>query len=332
MLESMILPHDDLRIRWAGAVSLERTAEWTRPWRLPHTQRSLFFPELMDRAGSPAGVRLEFETDARRIAGSILPVADASALDFCVDGSWIASEPLAGRDAFAFSDLPAGLKHVELWLPQWGGFSLHHLELNDGAAITASSRAQPRWITYGSSITQCRTASVPTQTWPSRVARALNLDLLCLGFGGQCHLDGMVARVIRDERADFLSMCVGINIYGRGSLNARSFASALIAFVEIVREKHAETPFLIISPIHGCERETNVNAVGWTLGDYRDAVAGAVQTLTDHGDKHLMYLDGRVLFDADLEHHLPDRLHPSAEGYVVLADNFLRHAAPLLFK
>ena len=105
------------------------------------------------------------------------------------------------------------------------------------------------------------------------------MDLTCLGYGGNCHLEPMIARMIRELPADFLSMKVGINIYGSDSLNVRTFQSAIIGFVKIVREKHPDTPFVVISPIFSPPRETTPNAVGFTLEDMRQEVAEAVQVL-----------------------------------------------------
>ena len=66
----------------------------------------------------------------------------------------------------------------------------------------------------------------------------------------------MIARMIRDLPADFLSMKVGINIQGGNTLNERTFRAAIIGFVQIVREKHPDTPFAVISPIYSPPRET----------------------------------------------------------------------------
>ena len=96
---------------------------------------------------------------------------------------------------------------IELWLPQFGSFQLRNLEIDDGATLQPFADARPQWVTYGSSITQCRTAASPTQTWPAIVARQHGLNLTCLGYGGQCHLDAMVARMIRDLPADYIA-CV----------------------------------------------------------------------------------------------------------------------------
>lgn len=326
----------DPRLTWEGVISVERTSEWAMPWRLPHEARLLFPPDaLIERAAMPAGVRLVFRSDTASVAGKIEPQPETASLDLCVDDTLFASAPLAGREEFRFEGLPPGEKLVELWLPQFGRFRLRSLELSDGASIDSlADRAtgqRPRWITYGSSITQCRAAESPTQTWPAIVARGRGLDLTCLGYGGQCHLDPMVARVIRDRPADFLSMCVGINVLGSGSLNARTFRPAIIGFVQIVREKHPETPLAVMSPIYSPPRETTLNAVGLNLMLMRDEVSAAVSALQAHGDRNIHYIDGLRVFGPDLAHLLPDQLHPNAEGYKVLGENFLREVASTVF-
>ncbi|MCG3148064.1 MAG: hypothetical protein PCFJNLEI_01506 [Verrucomicrobiae bacterium] len=327
-----IITASDSRLQWPGAVSLQTAADGVSPWRIPFGDRTLFNPTLQERAAMPAGVRLTFRTNSPVVAGRITPVADASDIDLVCDGGWLGSQPLAGRDRFEFANLPAGEHVVELWLPQYGTFRLQALELAAGATCGPAPDNRPRWITYGSSITQCRTAASPTRTWPAIVARTRGLNLTCLGYGGQCHLDSQVARLMRDLPADYLSLCVGINIYGGATLSARTFGASLIGFVKILREKHPTTPVLVCSPIYACERETTKNAVGFTLPEMRSEVAQAVEILRAAGDPALRYQDGLELFGPDLVGRLPDRLHPDAEGYQRLAENFLTVAAPKLFK
>jgi lysophospholipase L1-like esterase len=162
-------------------------------------------------------------------------------------------------------------------------------------------------------------------------ARGRGLNLTCLGFGGNCHLDPLVARVIRDLPADYLSMKVGINIYGAASLSERTFAPGIIAFVQIVRERHPTAPFVVISPIISPPREAEPNRVGFTLAAMREEVAGAVETLRAHGDRNVYYVDGLSLFGPGLVSLLPDDLHPNAEGYQALGENFLREVAARYF-
>ena len=220
---------------------------------------------------------------------------------------------------------------IELWLPQFGEFRLRFLELSPGATIAPYEDLRPRWVAYGSSITHCRTAERPGETWPAIVAREHGLNLTCLGYGGNCHLEPMLARVIRDLPLDLLSLKVGINIYGSGSLNARTFRPAIIGFVEIIREQHPDTPFAIISPILSPPRESAANAVGFTLAAIREEVAECVQAIKAHGDRNIYYVDGLDLFGPEHVDLLPDQLHPNAEGYKVLAQNFLEKVARAVF-
>lgn len=323
-----IVQPDDPRLTWSGAISLQRTAEWVMPWRIPYEERALFPPDaLRERAAMPAGVRLAFRSDTTWLRGAVVPFPEASNLDLCCDGQVIGSASLDNADHFAFDDLPAGEKLIELWLPQFGEFRLVRLEISPGASVTLADDTRPRWITYGSSITQCRTAASPTRTWPAIVARARDFHLTCLGYGGQCHLDPMIARMIRDLPADYLSICAGINIYGAASLGPRTFLPALIGFVQILREKHPVTPLAILSPIYSPPRETTPNAVGFTLQAMREAVAEAVDLLQSRGDRHVHYVDGLRIFGPELGHLLPDDLHPNAEGYQIMGENFLREVA-----
>jgi len=332
----MQIAHDDSRLGWEGAISVERAADWSQAWRLPHGELALFPPDaLVERAGMPAGVRLTFRSDTTTVAGQIESHDEPAQVDLFVDGEWIGSAPLAGVDSFQFDGIalhqPRAERLIELWLPQHGRFRLRGLTVSEGASLALHHDARRRWITYGSSITQCRAASSPSQTWPAIVARGHDVHLTCLGYGGQCHLDPSIARVIRDRPADYLSMCVGINIYGSGSLNARSFRPAIIGFVRIIRERHPSTPFVVMSPIYSPSREAQKNRVDFTLAEMRDEVAQAMEALRAHGDTNLHYVNGLDVFGPDLAHLLPDGLHPDAEGYRRMGQGFLERVAQRYF-
>ena len=321
---SQEIPADDPRFSWSGAISTEVTGKSVMPWRIPFEERGLFADELTERAAMPAGVRLSFRSDSSWIEGYCDSFPERSPIDLLIDGELVGSRETADQTAFRFDDLGSESKLFELWLPQFGEFRFKGMEIPDDAELSEDrSEAMPRWITYGSSITHCRTADSPTLTWPSIVARARKYDLTCLGFGGQCHLDPMMARVIRDSDADLISLCLGINIYGAASLSPRTFGPGIVGFVKIIREKHPDTPLALLSPIYSPGRESTPNDVGFTLIQMRGEVASAAERLRGNGDDNIHYVNGLDIFSSEHAHLLPDDLHPNTEGYGIMARNML---------
>ncbi len=302
------------------------------PWRLPHDRLDLYPPDtLQNNASNPAGVRLSFRSDTELVEGDLVPDEASTAVDLYVDGVFQASAPLGGRSGFSFKGLRTGEKLIEVWLPQDGTFQLRSLGLSDGATVSPFMDTRPRWITYGSSITHCKSAESPSQTWPAIVAREHGLDLTCLGYGGNCHMEPMIARMIRDMPADYLSIKIGINIYGGASLGPRTFRSAVIGFVETVREKHPDTPFAVVSAIVSPAREVALNGAGLCLEAMRHETAEAVGALQAHGDTHLYYVDGLSIVGHEQAHMLPDDVHPDAEGYKYMGRRFLSEVAEPMF-
>ena len=322
---NQILTPDDVRLFWSGCISLEHCAGGTIARRLTPHSKELFPSQplcnLWELSSHPAGVRISFETDSIFVGGHCAPGADIAPVDIVRDGAIIASMPIDANGAFRFDGLGCDSKRLELWLPHRGVFQLRALEFASAARITAAPDARPRWTTYGSSITHAMEAHSPAQTWPALVARRNELNLTCLGFAGSCHLEPMVARVMRDQPADFISICAGINISG-GSLSPRTFRAALIGFVSIIREKQPNAPLALISPILSPPRETHIEGSPWNLQLMRAEVRGAVAALNSHGDNATFYIDGRDIVGPAEAHIMPDELHPSGDGQTVVAAKF----------
>lgn len=323
-------------VAFAGAVSLD-VANGVFPWRLPVQDLELFEPDLRSRANMPAGVRASFVSDTRVLRADI-ERADAEhereqypqyQFDLCVDGKLHRRiETGAGSCELLFDDLPAGEKRIELWLTHRCPVRVRRIAIAAGAKARRFIDTRPKWTVYGSSITQCREAAGPTDIWPAIVASRFDLNLTCLGVGGQCHLDPMMARLIRDLPADLISLCIGINIMGIASLSPRTFRACVIGFIATIREKHPQTPMALVSPIFNPPRETTPNEVGMTLSRMRQTLQETAALLQARGDANLHYTDGLALFGPEFLHLMPDELHPNTEGYRVLADRYAEQVMP----
>lgn len=366
---------DNPAISVTGAFDFDRSQDGITPRRLPNWTRPQVpaFMEMM--VTQPSGVRIEFATDSDTIELEVLLTRmqigereprravfdlicdDAPALSVeANDGNILKldlrrpkqPEVVSGKPSLVrFTNLATTTKQCQLWLPSGATVELRSLRLSPGASIQAASPGPgPRWIHHGSSISHCTEATSPTQTWPVTAARLAGANVTNLAFGGNCQLDQFVARSIRDLPADLISLKLGINIVNMDSMRERTFTPGVHGFLDTIREKHANTPLLIISPIYCPSAETQPgptlpNAAGkfetftgdeaWrtgclTLTWIRKILSNIVAQRREAGDQNLHYLDGLLLFGEDDAVDLPDDLHPNGEGYVRMGERFHEHA------
>lgn len=326
------IPAHDPRLAWHGAVDLEHGAGWTQPWRLPFAERGLFHQDLRAVAACATGVRIAVLTETTAIGLEVVdPSSDARPIALLRDGVHIADRRMDAQGHVHFTGQPDGRHRYELWLPQNTPIRVAALMVDAGATVEVAPVIGKRWITYGSSISQCNAADSPARTWPARVAQTQGVHLTCLGYSGQCHLDPLVARIIGRLPADAISLKVGINIQGGSTLGIRTYQSNLIAFVRLVREAHPDIPLAIISPIFAAVRETMLNKVDLNLTIMREQVAQAVDILRAHGDANLHLLNGHDLLSPDDRDRLPDFLHPDTQGYGLMAERFAAKLGGVLF-
>jgi hypothetical protein len=358
-----------------GALELERTSRGWLPHRLPAWVRARNTDPLLAMAeAQPAGVRLAFRTAAtvveldaiptKRVYPGLPPPPEGF-YDLVVDGQLAARLPLAGGDrmtvdlatgrtrvepgpaaTLSFPSLPAGEKSIEIWFPHNEATELVALRA-DAAILPAAPSARRRWLHHGSSISHGSNANAPTSTWAAIAASGAGLDLVNLGFSGSALLDPFVARTIRDQPADFISLKLGINLVNRDLMRLRAFAPAAHGFLDTIRDGHPTTPLLVVSPIYCAIHETTP---GPSMPDMAALATGELRYLatgnTDESDRltleiirrelaaivaqrrtsdpALHYLDGRELYgpaDAGAL-PLPDALHPDTATHALMGQRF----------
>lgn len=330
------VPLTDGPMAFEGAISLEQTPEGIHPWRLPVARRDLFEPSITAKASYPAGIRMTFVSDTSTVVLSIVPSElepdPPWVFDLLVDGELHQRvAPAMTADTVRFDGIPAGQHRLELYLPsQYAPVIVRRLEVDAGASLASWTDERKRIVFYGSSITHCRHAAGPSETWPALVARRYDLHLTSLGYGGDCHMDAVVGRMIRDLPADYIGLKLGINMMGAVSASQRSFRAMAIGLIETIRDGHPDTPMVVVSPICHPPNEATPNPAEMTLQIMRDKLAEAVDVLRAQGDDNLHYVDGLQVMGPDDVHLYIDGIHPSAEGYHFLAEGWMREAAPTL--
>ena len=375
MTADQLVPLEDGPMAWVGALDHDRSPTGLSPRRLPAwTRPQVTDPMLNAIVGMGSGVRLAFTTDSDvveldvmvtgfRIAGTesrpvvfdlvtgarTISIPATSMHCFVLDyndpsnDSFESGEPTTIR----FEALGSDTRAVEIWLPHAASTEVRAVRVGTAATVTATPPSdRRRWVHYGSSISHCMEADTPTQTWPAIAARLGDVELFSLGLAGQCQLDGFVARTIRDQPADLISLKLGINIVNGDTMRERTFLPAVHAFLDTVREGHPDTPILVVSPIFCPSAEdapgpTFMSADGGfdtvasdtpelqriregclTLRRIRELLAGLVESRRALGDEQLAYLDGLELFGEADAADLPDRLHPNNAGYARMGERF----------
>ncbi len=314
-----------------GAVSVEVAEEWVAPWRIDFGRRD-FFPFLQDdicpgwsdpTPAQASGVRICLLTDSEILELELDDPDSAMRVDLYSDGVNQGTKTLQqDNNSFLFADLGSKQKAVEIWLDPRFKCRVKGIWITSESSVEVTRQHQQRWIHYGSSISQSRSAASPSRTWTAMVARLEDLHLTNLGFGANCLIEPMVGLLLRDLQADIITCELGINTYP-GRLGRRMFSPNTIGFIEIIRQRHPYTPLYIISPIFCPEREEKrYNEEGMSLVEMRSVLEGVVQLFRKHGDSSIYYINGLDLFGPEDLQYLPDGLHPDANGQEVLSKRF----------
>ncbi|MEV5965087.1 GDSL-type esterase/lipase family protein [Kribbella sp. NPDC051952] len=316
--------------RWTGFQHREVDADgWTTFWRLDPREQDFQLAEwtanpdrvgqgLWARAATPAGVRGAWRTAATSVGlelrANLSIYSKLTPVDVLVDGELYQRCAVQEGEQRLVVELPGRPVEVEIWLPQTGRIAIRGLSFDGAAEPLAPSG--PRWITYGSSITQSGGAYGPSETWPALVARQHGWECFSFGFAGECHLDPIVARTIRDLPARLISLCLGINIHGGATYNGRTLPGQVESFIATVRAGHPQTPLVVITPLLAPNREGTPNAVGLTLDDVRTCVELGART-----DPAVHLIDGRTILTEDEARALyADDVHPGPDGYRLIGE------------
>lgn len=365
----------DSRVEIRGAAWLEESADGVLPHRLPAAARRQFPDDFMAMVESqPSGVRLRFRTSARtarlevralRVAVDPAPPGAPQPYDVLVDGSVVPQPSAVASDAGVLLLEPGagstverpgppavvqlvlggdGLtdRDVEIWLPP--GETTRLLALTTDEPVSPPSPVQaPRWVHHGSSISHGAGASSALGAWPVVTAHAAGLDLVNLGFSGNAVLDPFVARAIRDQPADVITLKLGINVVNHDAMRLRAFAPAVHGFLDTIREGHPTTPLVVVSPLLCPLVETTPGptsldpadpSVFRTVGHPSEVADGKLSltvirsvlsaAVSAREDAALTYVDGLSLYGWSDWDDLPmrDLMHPDAPAHRLIGKRF----------
>ena len=187
-------------------------------------------------------------------------------------------------------------------------------------SLVADLRFKKKIVVYGSSILQGASASRPGMAYPARLSRSSGYNFINLGLSGNGKMEKEVAGMLANIDADaFILDCIP-------NPSPKEITERAVGFVMTLREKHPDTPIIIIQTLI---RETgNFNQKAReNVKQQNEAIAEQVEVLRKKGVKNLYFIKEDRFLGTDHEGTI-DGTHPNDLGF----DRMLKKYKPAISK
>ena len=311
--------------------------------RLPLCPPEPIREAVSELANCPAGAQVAFQTDSTQLAVQVeltgpaymnhMPATGQCGIDLYL------GRPQAQRyyntarydiretryEVELFAQPVAKLRTVTLNLPLYQGVKRLRIGLRPGALV----RPPPPWsdarpiVIYGTSITQGGCASRPGLLYSNIISRALNREVINLGFSG----NGCGEPEVIQLMAAIPDPGLLVLDYEANAGPYETYRQTLQAAIARLRVAHPTVPLLVLSRIPFASEFTH--AVGCAARQKRCRMQrDLVACLRRQGDRHLHFFDGANLLGTDADECTVDGVHPNDLGFMRMA----RGLTPVLHK
>ena len=165
-------------------------------------------------------------------------------------------------------------------------------------------------VCYGSSITHGTGCTRPGLSYPNMLSRRLNIDVLNLGFSGNCKGEIRMAEYIAG-----LDMAALVYDYDHNAPTPEYLEETHEPFFKYIRERHPKLPIIMLS-------RPNI----FSHSRCRDIIYKTYENALKSGDKNVYFIDGsEYLKQYGFDDGIVDCIHPNDLGYSVMADNIQKH-------
>jgi lysophospholipase L1-like esterase len=311
-------------------------------FRLPLRLKDKLPKPVWNLAASPSGARIRFRTDSNRLAIRLeytsppnmanMHAFGQTGVDLYLDGVYRGTA-VAPKDAgpgrtvehayFNLGDRPPIEREATLYLPLYKPVKVIAVGVGKDARL---ARARPFAVSkpavfYGTSITQGGCASRSGMSYQGILGRMLNIDFVNLGFSGNGKGEAEVARAV----AEIDASCFVLD-FAQNNRTAESLRQVYDQFLEILREKHPQTPILAITPISSAGEALSLSE----LDAMREHIRETVSRRIARGDRRLELMEGTDLIGPERLDGLVDGTHPNDLGFEWMARGLEPRLAKLL--
>ena len=315
--------------------------------RLPGRAEGVVTDSVWNLAQKSAGELVRFRTDApairvkfrlygAQLAIPLMPATGYSGLDlYALDkndsdsGTWrwaACTQPKSQEDNVELiGGMDPVMRDYMLYLPLYNGVDALEIGVPEGAEFHAVLPRTDRPILYyGTSITNGGCVSRPGNTFTAMLSRRLDIPVLNLGFAGSARMEPELAELFAELDPVLFVLDALPN------MDAKLIDERGINFVQILRDKHPDTPILLV--------EDRVYSNSWIIpskAERNRTSAEALRRVYDHfiaaGDKNIYYLGAENLLGENIDNDSTmDSSHPNDLGMYRMTDALERAIRPIL--
>ena len=301
--------------------------------RLPARLEKITRQPVWDLSKNCSGLAVRFRTNSPVIAAKWEVTNDVFMNHFAMtgikgldlyslkDGKWqfVNSARPSGKSTktIIVQNLSGEEKEYLLYLPLYDGLINVEIGVSQNSGITASEVNSPRAgkpvVFYGTSITQGGCASRAGMSYPNILSRMLDWEIVNLGFSGNGKLDFEIAEAM----AIIPASCFVIDCLP--NVNVDLINEKYIRFLEIIREKHPETPVILVENILYPHMYFD-QKVHYLIHEKNETLNRIFQEQKKKGDKNIYYVKADKLIGNSQETTV-DGVHLTDLGFQVMAEN-----------
>ncbi len=322
----------DPREKPFGLTGFEWIGEDTVYRRLPVHPRWEIREAVNQLANHTAGGQIRFRTDSRKIWLRVelrersgmyhMPATGQSGFDLYVKDGEVqryvrTSRFPADTIRYQVELLNAEEKKLRTYtlnFPLYNGVNSVLVGLEEPSDLQAPPPfSRPgKMVIYGTSITQGGCVARPGMAYSNILSRKLDVAFVNLGFSGNGRGEPELAHLINQiSGISFIILDYEANA-------GNTIFQTLDPFVTILRDKHPETPILIMSKIRYADAPVGSPA-DMELMKRRDFQKNLVAERRIAGDDRIFFLDGSAILGEDYDECTVDGSHPTDLGAARIA-------------
>lgn len=217
-------------------------------------------------------------------------------------------------------NMEPAMREYMLHLPLYDGLKYCKIGIKDGYTIDQPAVDSPRKdlkpvVIYGTSIAHGATASRPGMAPSNWLRRALDRDVINLGFSGNAHLDYETARMMADVDA---AVYVLDNIPNSwvDEINEKTEN-----FVKILRDRHPDVPLIFIEDPYFTTSQLDKRMLD-EVESKNAALKAVYEKMTANGLKNTYYITSDRITTEDGEWS-SDAIHYTDHGFVKYCQTLL---------